>query len=95
MVSLRTHAIRVKACEQQGRWYDPTTSTTFEAKDNPSSEIINASFGVSTEGGVKVSAYANNLLDERVIQKRRVIGPLEAVTVNRPRTVGVRVSYQF
>jgi outer membrane receptor protein involved in Fe transport len=64
--------------------------------DVPSSDIVNLSAGLRHDSGVTLSAFANNLLDARNIQFRGLLGTaLESATVNRPRTIGLRVGYQF
>ena len=67
--------------------------------DLPSAEVVNLSTGVRHDNGVTASLFANNLFDERSIQQRVIVGAaaagLEANTISRPRTIGVRVGYQF
>jgi len=62
----------------------------------PSSDVTNLSVGVSHDNGVTVSAFANNLFDARNLQWQTGLGTaLEANMMNRPRTIGLRVGYQF
>ena len=76
---------------------DGLTGSGFS--DVPSSDVVNLSLGVAHNSGVNLSLFANNLLDDRNIQFEANIGAasggLESANMNRPRTIGLRVGYQF
>ncbi|MED5582661.1 MAG: TonB-dependent receptor, partial [Pseudomonadota bacterium] len=58
--------------------------------------LVDASIGVENAGkGWRVEAYANNLTDERAQLHINRQDFFERVTTNRPRTLGVRVSYDL
>ena len=64
--------------------------------DLPSSEIVNLSAGVRHDNGVTVSLFANNLLDVRDLQTQLSLGSVwQGDVMNRPRTIGLKVGYQF
>src|ERR1700676_3061656 len=62
--------------------------------DQPAFTIYDASFGVS-KGAWNVQAYAQNLTDARadLFSNNNQFVPAE--TVNRPRTIGVRLGFKF
>jgi len=72
--------------------------TSAFLEEIPSTEVVNLSAGIKHDSGVTVSLFSNNLLDERSPAARLGVGvgaDLEAITMNRPRTIGLRAGYQF
>jgi outer membrane receptor protein involved in Fe transport len=58
--------------------------------------LVDASVGVENPGkGWRAEAYINNLTDERAQLHINRQDFFERVTTNRPRTMGVRVSYEL
>jgi hypothetical protein len=62
--------------------------------DQPSYTIYDASLGVA-KNAWNVQAYAQNLTDARADLFSNDNQFVQAETVNRPRTVGVRLGYKF
>ena len=63
--------------------------------DVPSADTVYLSVGVRHDSGVTASLFANNLFDERNRQGRFRFRELDFDSVNTPRTIGLRVGYQF
>ena len=63
--------------------------------DSPSFEIVTLSVGLSYQNGVTASLFANNVFDERVVQYSANLGDLRSTVMGRPRTIGLRVGYDF
>jgi len=64
------------------------------AYDNPGFTTYDASLGVNKDDWM-VSAYADNLTDTRAELFSNYRQWYKSVTINRPRTLGVRFSYRF
>jgi outer membrane receptor protein involved in Fe transport len=62
--------------------------------DEPAFTIYDASLGVS-KGAWNVQAYAQNLTDTRADLFSNDNQFVPAETVNRPRTIGVRLGFKF
>ena len=56
---------------------------------------MNVSVGVANQAGWVVSLFVTNLLDERARNRVSVIGDVERINTNRPRTFGIRTQYNF
>ena len=66
--------------------------------DLPSLGLINLSVGVKHNNGISASLFAQNLSDERkksVDVPHGAGGVLRVFNMNSPRTIGLRVGYQF
>lgn len=61
----------------------------------PSAYVADLVIGIEHFDGISVSLFANNLTDERNTQYEALLGPLELLALNRPRTTGVRLAYRF
>jgi iron complex outermembrane recepter protein len=64
------------------------------AYDQPSFTILDASAGVSKDAW-QVQLYGSNLTDKRANLYTNYSQWIRATTVNRPRTLGLRVTYEF
>lgn len=70
--------------------------TGYDGSVMPAYELLDLRLGARNDSGLDVFLFANNLLDERA-----VIGSFywsdgsEKVSVNRPRTIGINMSYDF
>ncbi|MGI9200574.1 MAG: TonB-dependent receptor, partial [Woeseiaceae bacterium] len=70
----------------------PTEPNTYQ----DSYTIVNASVGISdTDNGWYAELFAENLTDERAQLHINRQDFFERTTTNRPRTVGIRFSYDF
>ncbi len=70
-----------------------TTGTTGDFL--PSHDRANISVGLSHSSGVYGSVFVQNVFDTRDIQTLFTYGGGQAWTINRPRTIGVRLGYDF
>jgi len=62
----------------------------------PSYQMMDVRLGVRSEEGYSVSLFAHNLFDEAAIFVIDRQGPFfESVPTNRPRTIGINVTYDF
>jgi outer membrane receptor protein involved in Fe transport len=57
--------------------------------------IMDAAIGMTTDTGLGVELYVENLTDERAQLHINRQDFLERTTTNRPRTIGMRFSYDF
>ena len=57
--------------------------------------IMDAAIGMTTDNGLGVELYVDNLTDERARLHINRQDFLERTTTNRPRTIGMRFSYDF
>ena len=57
--------------------------------------IMDASIGLTTDTGLGVEVYVENLTDERAQLHINRQDFFERTTTNRPRTIGMRFSYDF
>ena len=84
---------------QAGSW-SSTDRLSLDAQGNssaywlPAYTTLDAVIGVSREAW-SAQLYADNLSDERAQLYANYWQSYKAVTVNRPRTIGLRVSYGF
>ena len=64
--------------------------------DIPGSEVANISASLKFYNGFSTSLFANNIFDNRNVQYHAAIGTaLQGTLMNRPKTIGLRVGYQF
>ncbi|PHZ85487.1 TonB-dependent receptor [Paremcibacter congregatus] len=61
----------------------------------PSYQIVNLRTSLTHSDGIKISLFADNLFDKRAILNTLPVGPIASHSVNRPRTIGVRLGYDF
>ena len=62
----------------------------------PSYSLADVRFGVKSDAGYSISLYAHNVFDEAIIYVIDRQGPLfESVPTNRPRTIGLNLTYDF
>lgn len=72
----------------------PDLQGNSTAYDLPAFTTYDGAFGVG-KGGWLVQVYVENLSDTRAQLYANYAQSYKAVTVNRPRTVGVRFSYEL
>jgi outer membrane receptor protein involved in Fe transport len=82
--------------------YSDTSPLQFESGPNADPRLyiggthrMNVSVGVANQAGWTVSLFVTNLLDERARNRVSVIGDVERINTNRPRTFGIRTQYNF
>ncbi|MEN8250264.1 MAG: TonB-dependent receptor, partial [Bacteroidota bacterium] len=61
----------------------------------PAYSLVDFRAGATHSSGVTVALFADNLLDEAITYNIDRIGSFEAAPTNRPRTVGLNLSYKF
>jgi len=62
----------------------------------PSYDLVDARIGLRSADGYSISLFADNLFNEKILHRVENIGPFfEAALTNRPRTIGLNLTYDF
>ncbi|MGB0188846.1 MAG: TonB-dependent receptor [Aequoribacter sp.] len=83
-----------------GKYADEALNSIVDTPEEPNTyqdsyAIFNASAGVSSADGWGAELYVSNLSDERAELHINRQDFIERTTTNRPRTIGLRVKYEF
>jgi len=62
----------------------------------PSYDLVDARIGLRSADGYSIALFVDNLFNEKVLHRVENIGPFfEAALTNRPRTIGLNLTYDF
>jgi iron complex outermembrane receptor protein len=83
-----------------GKYADEALNSIVDTPEEPNTyqdaySIFNASMGVNSGDGWGAELYVNNLSDERAEIHINRQDFIERTTTNRPRTIGLRVKYEY